>query len=451
MNHMTRYDQITRLLLVAFMLALPAALPAQQTQHPELTRDGFPGDRQAYTEARQLLREGNRLYDAGWARRVEALQPYLQAHALIPGHPWLNARIGEIYLGQKEPSKALDYLRQAGSLEEAPPVTFYLLGQAMALQHEPGAAIDYFNQYRRMLSPEEVRDPLAEIEKRILECQHALVLMHEPVRVRVERLGGDINSPYDDYNAVPGPDGTPLYFTSRRPLDDDARRDRQDHRFYENIFVAEATSEPSGRVSPLERPLNTRSHSAAVAMDPEGQWLVTYQGIQGGDLYLSEREGTGWSRPRPVRRINSRHQNTHAAITSDGNTLYFISDRPGGYGGRDIWTSSRDRRGRWAEPVNLGPVVNTEYDEEGLFLGPDDRTLYFSSRGHNSMGGFDVFVTQFEGGSWSAPQNLGYPINTAFDELFFSLTENGRAAYISTRRPGDEGVWNIYRIRIMEP
>src|SRR5690606_10655054 len=143
-----------------------------------------------------------------------------------------------------------------------------------------------------------------------------------------------------------------------------------------------------------------------------------------------------WSKPKPLsKEINTKYHESSASLGPDGRTLYFVSDRPGGVGGRDIWVAYKDSKGRWKEVRNIREL-NTPYDEEAVFIHPDGRTLYFSSKGHNTMGGYDIFKSTYKDGYWSKPENLGVPINTADDDLYFVLASSGQRAYFSSSRKG---------------
>jgi hypothetical protein len=150
--------------------------------------------------------------------------------------------------------------------------------------------------------------------------------------------------------------------------------------------------------------------------------------------------------------INTEAWETHAAVSADGNTLYFVSNRDGGYGGRDIYRCVKLPNGDWSKSLSIGPVINTPYEEDSPFLSPDGKTLYFASTGHNSIGGFDIFSTTLgEDGEWSEPANLGYPLNTVDDDVFFVPTADGRRAYYSSRKEEGFGLKDIYVLELPEP
>jgi hypothetical protein len=177
-----------------------------------------------------------------------------------------------------------------------------------------------------------------------------------------------------------------------------------------------------------------------------------YRDHDGGDVYISKLKGNEWSRPKAIEApINSKYQENSATFSFDGRGLYFVSDRPGGYGGKDIYFSRADKNGNWSEPINLGAAINTKYDEIGVFMLPDGKTLYFSSKGHYTMGGYDVFKTVFENGKWLEAINLGYPINSADNDVFFSISANGRHGFYSSVRPEGMGGQDIYMINFYGP
>ena len=170
-----------------------------------------------------------------------------------------------------------------------------------------------------------------------------------------------------------------------------------------------------------------------------------------GGIYESKLVGNEWSKPTPLgSSINSEYWETHANQSADGRTIAFVSDRPGGFGGRDIWFVRKLPNGNWTKPQNLGEPINTEYDEETPYLHPDGKTLYFSSVGHKSMGGFDIFKSTLNKDlTWSAPVNIGYPINTVSDDLFFTPTVSGNNALFSSYRDEGKGDYDIYELSLL--
>jgi len=197
--------------------------------------------------------------------------------------------------------------------------------------------------------------------------------------------------------------------------------------------------------------LNDKKHNATIGMyNWEGKtYLYTYKSKHNGDIYESIINDNNITILEPLPYpINTRFHESGASIGPDGRILYFISDRPGGMGGKDIWMSQREHNDTWSTPINLS-AINTPYDEEGVFIHPDGKTLYFSSKGHNTMGGYDIFISINDNSEWSNPINLGYPINTAADDLCFVLASSGQRAYFSSSRQGTIGDQDIFIINYM--
>ena len=175
--------------------------------------------------------------------------------------------------------------------------------------------------------------------------------------------------------------------------------------------------------------------------------MYIYYDENGGDLYECRLKGDIWDKPRPLKEINTSAGEKSAAVSADGQILFFTSNRDGGQGGVDIYWSHLSPNGKWGKPENLGMVVNTEYDEDGVFFHPDGKTLYFSSKGHDNMGGYDIFKTVLQpDNSWSKPENLGYPINTTSDDIYFVLSANGLTGYYSSLRDDGVGEKDIFKI-----
>jgi hypothetical protein len=290
---------------------------------------------------------------------------------------------------------------------------------------------------------------LSEADLNLQQCQIARELLANPdPNVNIQNLGPKINSPYPEYSAVVSLDGTSLYFTSRKPwIDEDSSLHIE---FKEDIYVS--TLNENNSWNPIQRLefCDESQNEASISVSADERRIYMYRDqTGGGDIFFSDFSSNQFSIIAGDDRdgVNTNYWETHCSVTLDGKTMYFVSDRPGGFGGRDIYRIDRTDDGGWTAPKNLGPKVNTQYDEDGVFIAVDNQTLYFSSNGEKSMGGFDVFVTQQnEKGEWSNPKNLGYPLNTCSDEIYYTTTIDGRKAYLTSLRVDGEGEKDIYEI-----
>jgi hypothetical protein len=192
-------------------------------------------------------------------------------------------------------------------------------------------------------------------------------------------------------------------------------------------------------------------YEASISVSPDERKIYVYQDITGaGDIYFSDLASSRFGELQhfKARNVNSKYWETHCTVTPDGMTMYFTSDRPGGFGGRDIYKVTKLPDGAWSAPQNLGPTINTAYDEESPFIAVDNKTLYFSSNGPKSIGGFDVFLTiKDKEGVGLTPINLGYPLNSCNDDLFYTTTVNGLKGYLTSFRKGGFGEKDIYEIQ----
>lgn len=264
----------------------------------------------------------------------------------------------------------------------------------------------------------------------------------------LQNAGDAINSAFADFAPVISADGSTLMFTSRRPVTE--KEVKAGKPVKERIFIS-AYDKVTGKWSNatvLGPEVNSPGrNNSAIALSHDGQRLLIFRDdIKGnGDIYESILKGSKWSEavrlPEP---LNSAYHESSACYSHDGKTIYFVSNRKGGIGGRDIWFATRKSGSEWNEPINLGSEINTRQDEEGVFMHPDGKTLYFSSRGHNTKGGHDIFRSKFENGKWSVPENLGKPLNTQGDDVFFVLEANGLKGYYASSAPGGMGNVDIY-------
>jgi len=274
---------------------------------------------------------------------------------------------------------------------------------------------------------------------------------NDSVKIDIRNLGSEVNSPYNEYSPVISADGAVMLFTSRKPnTEKDIKKNKQS---MEMIYLSNLNTNTSkwSTPAPAPSPVNVSGRNNVVlGLSNDGQRMMIYRDDDAGNgnIWETRLEGMTWSEPVLLPApINSEHHESSASLSPDGKTLYFVSNRPGGLGGRDIWISTMSNDGAWSVPVNPGAAVNTKDDEEGVFIHPDGTTLYFSSKGHKGFGGYDVYKTTRVNGMWTTAENLGQPVNTAGDELFYQQTADGHKAYYSSSaQPGNIGEKDIYEI-----
>jgi outer membrane protein OmpA-like peptidoglycan-associated protein len=288
-------------------------------------------------------------------------------------------------------------------------------------------------------------------------AKYAKSLKDAPVNIDIIPVT-EVNSSSAEYRPKLNAEETVMYFTSRRAVGSNSQKD-DNGEYYEDIYMSEKHHNVWTEPVLVNDVINTQENSSCLYLSPDAQRMYLYmyntdktKGPLGGKIFESKLEGQKWTEPLYLdNTINSKYRETDASLDIYGNIAFFTSDREGGYGGRDIWMMKKLPSGEWAEAQNLGETVNTEYDEEGPYLHPDGKTLYFSSKGHKVMGGFDFFKTELRvDGTWSIPENLGYPINTVGDDLFFFPSVNGKRAYFSSYRGDGLGNYDLYRINLVQ-
>jgi hypothetical protein len=343
-------------------------------------------------------------------------------------------KVGMCYLNdpyQKE--KSIQYLSKASkninpayktnTYKEklAPPETNYYLGLAYRVNGNIQKALEYYKLFKSSIDPEIFDIDVVKLE--IDACERALQTMKLPVYFTKENIGEGLNSRFTESNAVISGNGKSIVFN--RAL-----------QFYDAVFIS--TKDENGEWGApynLTPDFGLDGNSYCTGISYTGDEIFVYRSDNfDGNIYSSKRENGKWSileKLDPV--INTKYWESHASPSADGKTLYFTSNRKGGYGGLDIYKSERTVNGKWGEAINLGPVVNSELNENTPFVSANGQKLFFSSFGHSSIGGYDIFVsTLTESGKWASPENMGYPFNTADDDIFFCPLEKGPFAGIQT-------------------
>jgi tetratricopeptide (TPR) repeat protein len=400
----------------------------------------------------------------------QALKNFKEAYQCDSSSANINYKLGFCYLkSADEKYKALPYLEKAVKNvsknyadfepreKKAPVNAYYYLAMSYHLNYKFDDALANFEKYKSYLNQKKQPELYKDVEYRMEQARTAKMYVSVPMPVNITNMGDSINSPYPEYSAVISADESMMIFTSRRP---DAGAEKAiDDQYYEDVYITYKKNDGTWtKPLSIDPKINTTSdHEAVIGLSADGQTLFVYKDENGdGGIYESHIEGEGWSSLMKVGSDNNSDINTKswepsACITADGKTIYFVSDRKGGFGGRDLYRAVKLPNGKWSMAKNLGPQVNTAYDEDAPFIHPDQKTLFFSSKGHKGMGGFDIYFTSVNDSGWSQPVNMGYPINTPDDDIFYVTSTDGKRAYYASTREGGLGEKDIYMITLQQP
>jgi outer membrane protein OmpA-like peptidoglycan-associated protein len=349
--------------------------------------------------------------------------------------------------------KASDYIYRSQRLKpKVAPDVEYWLGRVDHLNYRFDESINHFRAYDASLKRR--NDPRkAEIAMLIQHARNAKTQFNSPKDIFVKNLGPTINTEFSEHSPVISSDDTYLLFTSRAQGENGSGRLAADGEYYEDIYETRRIGEDQWeKPRSLSERLSSRGHDASIQLFDNDTKLLLYRNSGrrdgNGNIMFSQKEGGEWTNPVPMGgSINSPNFESDAYITPDGKTIYYSTNNFSENGDLDIYFAKRGNNGEWGRPTKF-PVINTQYDEDSPYLSADGRTLFFSSRGHNTMGGYDIFRTDYDSVSrrWSRPVNLGYPVNTPDDDTYYRLSPDGSYAYLSSYRIGGYGEKDIYTI-----
>ena len=371
----------------------------------------------------------------------------LKANEFNPKNAELNYEIANCYEHLSQIPEAVRYAEAAYALDSlvAPELVYYK-GYAHQMRYEFDDAVKYYQRYLK--TPGVTREGNNKAQQRIKECKNGKMLVRRgEIPCKIYILDTNVNGKYDEYGPAVTADDSTLFFTTRRTMKKNPNKGyASDGKYYEKIF--RSSKDSSWDKSHWALGSNFRGHFAVQGVSNDGSRVLLYKEKRGGDLYEAKLHGKKFGAAKRLpRAVNTKAHETSASYSYDGNTIYYCSDRTDmGYGGHDIYKVTKNDKGKWKVVENLGNVLNTPEDEVTVFAHPDGKTMYFSSRGHDGMGGFDIFVTTFEDGKWSKPRNLGLPINTPGDDISFVITANGKSAYYASAQPTGFGEEDIYCI-----
>jgi len=439
--------------LIVVLLLSSLVLNAQTDV--SVKRKDFKTDKPGFGEAWKHVANGDAYYGEKGIWYNEAYNEYLQALVYNSTNAELNYKTGVSALFSDKKEEAAGFFLKAIELnKDVTEDVLLLAGRSLQYSGRFSDAIEKFTSY--------LSSPLKKSQKNILlareciqECNSAVIVTKDTLRILIENTGPNINSDADDYSEVFTTDGKTMYFASRRQIPKEGNR-HPDSKFDENIFVSHLINGSWGPASLAGKELTTKYCESPLFINSTGDMLYVYTGYSNnGDIKVSLNKKGVWKAPKTVPYpINTRGSETSFTISPSGNEIYFVSDHgKNSIGGKDIYFIKKLSDRKWSKPMNAGSIINTIYDEESVRFSRTGDTLWFSSRGHNSIGGFDIFYSiKNKSGAWDTVKNLGYPVNTPWDELFYHPSPvDDSSFYFVSNRSGGLGGSDIYHGQILPP
>ncbi|MBL4594001.1 MAG: PD40 domain-containing protein [Flavobacteriales bacterium] len=414
----------------------------------------YSQDKLSNKEEKKILEKAEFYYIDDESHNIpKALKLFEKLSKNKPEDPYYKLMTGICYSHMKNrKAEALEILLQV-KVERVDynEVNFYL-GRAYAVNHRFDEAISTYQDY--IASDDVSDDRKAEARQNIIYCENAKLYMKDSLEVDIKNIGSPINTEYSEYVPAITPDESMMIYTyrgirSKGGLLDPTGKPDNDGAYYEDIMVSYKFGDDWLEPESIADNINTVGHDASIALSVDGQMLFIYNQDKknGGDIYSSVLVGEDWSKPEKLKgEVNTEAWEGSATLTSDGKMLYFASDREGGFGGRDLYSATLQPDNTWGEIKNLGPVINTRFDDDAPFIHPDRRTMYFSSKGHNSMGDYDIFYTYLSDEGWDEPENVGYPINTIDGDRYYVLSADAKTGYYSTGGRSEDATHDIYTV-----
>jgi len=399
-------------------------------------------------QANQLWLKADKAFEHG--DYLSALTGYGQLYPSDSTNAELNYKLGvsnfKLRKYKMNSKKYFDKVNPA----DFPEAWFYL-GNLNHLLRNNDLSIENFRSYKNSSSEKE--HSIKEIDNLIAKCQTALLLESQlNNNVQIENLGNTINTEFAEYAPLIPVMEDFIIFTSRRSNSVYTEKDPMGE-YFEDIYMSSKFGDIWQDPQMLNTTINTPLHDACTGLSADGERLLIYRtskDLSGGDIYESALALNKFGTPVILNsNLNSeKYVEASACYSQDNNTIFFSSNRLGGYGGMDLYMMKKLSNGKWAMPFNLGPNINTAFNEDAPFVHPSDAVLFFSSEGHTNMGGYDIFKSNFdELGNFSDPTNMGYPINTRDDDIFFVLNTDATTGYFSSERSGGMGSQDIYKVQ----
>jgi len=375
----------------------------------------------------------------------EALPLFLEAIEAGEKNPLFHYKAGVCYQKSNQIEKqikAIPYFEYAITNGAALPNNAYFdLGDLYLKDENFQKAMETYSRFKELTKADKTSQLKA--DQALTTCHTALALMSVPRNMTVHNFSSIINTSYTEYNPVVSADESVMAYTALRP---NTGKTRSGDKYIEEVYIS--FNHSGAWTEPQLIPIASEYNVGTAGISPDGQKMLIFMGgiTDPGSLFQIAKSGDSWTKPSLIApTINTpKFLESTASITPDGKTIYFATDKAGGQGGLDIYKTTLQPNGTWSSAVNLGPEINTKANEDAPFIHPDQKTLFFTSDGHNNMGGRDIFITKLVNGKWKSPENMGYPVNTTANDNYFTLIADGTRAYFSSDRKGGLGGQDIY-------
>jgi hypothetical protein len=349
---------------------------------------------------------------------------------------------------------ALDFLSQVYEKNKKAQDIEYDLARAMHYNYKFDEALVLMDKY---LQKKALTEKQVKYAKQLVEyCNNAKKMVAAPVDAKIDNIGEIVNTVSSEYVPVVSSDESVMIFTyvgdqSTGGTQNAFNQPDPAGGYYEDVFITHKEGNEWVQPSGIGTNINSNLNDAAIAISNDGQKLFIFKddGTDGGDIYISKLDGENWSSAERLKGgVNTSAWEGSASLSADEKTLFFASEMSGGLGGRDLYQATLKADGTWGNIRNMGPGINSAFDDDAPFIHPNGQTLLYSSKGRNSMGDYDIFMTHFnpKDSSWSLPENIGYPINTPDDDRYLVLSADGERGYYASGKEGGFGLQDIYMV-----
>ncbi|MBA4241503.1 MAG: hypothetical protein C0448_12315 [Sphingobacteriaceae bacterium] len=351
----------------------------------------------------------------------------------------------------KHQSEAESLISSAEPIKSKLPDYDYYLGRAFLINDKYREAISQFEKYKQ--NPLD-NDTKREVERQISICKSAIELENKSAVAKTTNIGAPINTSGSEYTPIFPSNESFMVFTYRGEKSMGGKQispnksDEKNGVYFEDVMISYRNENNQWTEPKPITSINTNGHDAAVHVSHDGQKLFIYRnvGVGSGDIFVSKLDGANWGIPEKVKGINSNFWEGSVCLFPDEKIICFSSERQGGIGGRDLYYAKLQPDGSWGDVKNFGPEINTKFDEDAPFIHSDGKTLFFSSNGHNTIGGYDIFRSELKNGSWTTPYNVGKPVNTVQDDKFYIVSSDGERGYYSSEKKEGKGLQDIYMV-----